>query len=288
MASLSRKIFTNFLARILLGFSGITIAAGLVVILYVYLFGEGDPERAMFDMTPAIGQSAVSLLVYYLLFRALERRRLSEVSTRHLLRDIGLGLLVGAALQSATVGMIFLFGEASVDAVNPLSAMWPAAGMALGAAVMEELLFRGVLFRILNQRFGTVAALAVSGAVFGAVHLGNPDATALSAVMIAIEAGILLGAAYLYTGTLWLPIGIHFAWNFTQSGIFSADTSGMSLPAGLLATTLDGPDWLTGGAFGPEMSYQAVVFCLLAATLFLAGAVRRGHFVPAGGLKAAR
>ena len=90
-----------------------------------------------------------------------------------------------------------------------------------------------MLFRLIERHAGTLAALVISALLFGLVHASNPGATWLSSTAIALEAGLLLGAAYAKTRTLCFPIGLHTGWNFTQSGIFGAHTSGFSV-AGLL------------------------------------------------------
>jgi membrane protease YdiL (CAAX protease family) len=148
------------------------------------------------------------------------------------------------------------------------------------AAVLEEVVMRGVVFRILEQSMGSWLALAVSAVIFGALHLFNPGATLLNAIAVMLEAGILLAAAFMLTRRLWLCIGIHFAWNFTQGGIFSAAVSG-GTTRGLLQAKLVGPQWLTGGAFGVEASAVAVGVCLAAALLLLLAAQRRGNILSA-------
>jgi hypothetical protein len=91
-----------------------------------------------------------------------------------------------------------------------------------------------------------------------------------------IEAGILLAAAYAYTGRLWLPIGIHIAWNFTQGGIFGVEVSG-NTSEGLLQGKLSGPLWLSGGAFGAEGSVIAVCICLAMGIFLLWRTVKSGR-----------
>ena len=90
----------------------------------------------------------------------------------------------------------------------------------------EELLFRGILFRWIEEFGGSWAALIVTSVLFGAAHLVNPNATYIAAVGIAVEAGVMLGAAYMLTRSLWFPMGIHAAWNFTQGEIFDIPVSG--------------------------------------------------------------
>jgi membrane protease YdiL (CAAX protease family) len=116
--------------------------------------------------------------------------------------------------------------------------------------------------------------------VFGLAHIPNPNASLWGAIAIAIEAGFMLAAAYAATRTLWLPIGLHFGWNFALGGIFGAEVSGNDTTNGLLDATLSGPTPLTGGAFGPEASGYAVAFGAALTVVFLWLARRRGHIVP--------
>src|SRR5262249_26286200 len=141
------------------------------------------------------------------------------------------------------------------------------------------LTFRGGLFRIVEERFGTFVGLLISAGFFGAVHFGNPGATVVSSVAIALEAGLLLALAYTATRSLWVPIGLHFAWNFTEGGVFSTEVSGNTVH-GVLATKLAGPELMTGGTFGPEASVIAVAICLVLAAVFLVMTVRRGQWKP--------
>src|SRR5262249_14558687 len=105
----------------------------------------------------------------------------------------------------------------------------------------------------------------------------NPGATVFSSIAIALEAGVLLAAAYVVTGRLWLPIGLHAAWNFTEGSVFGMSVSGGRQAASLFGGTLSGPAILTGGAVGPEASIVAVVVCLALAFLLLRRAVRGGR-----------
>jgi hypothetical protein len=127
---------------------------------------------------------------------------------------------------------------------------------------------------------GTWIALALTSAFFGFGHLGNPDATWFAGLAISLEAGIMLGAVYLLTRRLWVAIGIHAAWNFTQGWVYSIPVSGGDAPLGLLITRRVGPDWLTGGEFGLEASAVALVIATLAGAAFMVAAVRRGQIKP--------
>jgi membrane protease YdiL (CAAX protease family) len=137
---------------------------------------------------------------------------------------------------------------------------------------------RGVLFRIVEGSFGSWIALAFSAVLFGALHAFNPGATLTSSIAIALEAGVLLAAVFMVTRRLWMVMGLHTGWNFTEGGIFGASVSGGNAH-GMLASRFHGPDALTGGAFGPEASIVAVLICLGAGAAFLWLAWRRGRFV---------
>ncbi|HAC90244.1 MAG TPA: CPBP family intramembrane metalloprotease, partial [Planctomycetaceae bacterium] len=155
-----------------------------------------------------------------------------------------------------------------------------AIAMALSSGVFEELLFRGVLFRSVETWFGSWAALVVSSLVFGLTHLINPHGTLEGALFISIEAGILLAAAFMLTRRLWLSMGFHIAWNYTQSAIFSGVVSGNEATQGLIRSTIKGPDLLTGGGFGVESSVLALLLCTSTGIVMLVMATKRGKIEP--------
>ena len=166
---------------------------------------------------------------------------MAELALPPLARELGIGLLIGAGLYTACVLILMVMGIYRVEGLNPSSFMLPAVAMALSSGFLEELLFRGVLFRIVEEWMGSWVALVVSSLVFGLVHLINPAATWTGALFISVEAGVLLAAAYMLTRRLWLGIGFHIAWNYTQSAVFSGIVSGSDSAPGLIRSTIDGP-----------------------------------------------
>ena len=215
---------------------------------------------------------------YVAYVRLIEQRAPAELAFAGALGELGRGAIVGVLLFTTTIGILGAAGVYTVGGVNPISVLsYPLAG-SIVSGVFEEILFRGILFRLVEESLGTWLALLVSAVVFGLAHLANPGSSVVGAASIIIEAGILLAGAYMLTRRLWMPIGLHFAWNFTEPGIFGADVSGHHVD-GLLRSKLTGPAWLTGGTFGPEASVIAVALCLAASIAFIAAAVRRGHVV---------
>jgi hypothetical protein len=123
--------------------------------------------------------------------------------------------------------------------------------------------------------------LIFTAGLFGLAHTLNPGATIGSSVAIALEAGVLLGAAYAATQRLWVPIGLHAGWNFAEGSLFGMTLSGNNMGVGLLRGSLSGPLILTGGEFGPEASIVAVLVCLVAALFFLWRMVKLHRAEPA-------
>jgi membrane protease YdiL (CAAX protease family) len=230
----------------------------------------------------AIVTEAVSIILLLLIYRALvrgmEHRRPQEIALRRI-PSIVPGAAIGLGLFTATIAILSAMGVAHVGAYTPGQALLAAINMAVLSAVGEEIIFRGVVFRIFEEMFGTFVALLVSGGLFGLIHMGNPGATLVSGAAIALEAGVLLAASYMLVRNLWLPIGLHFGWNFCEGGIFGSAVSGNSFK-GLWTTTFTGPDLLSGGKFGPEASVVAVAVCATAALVILILALRRGQWRP--------
>ena len=230
-------------------------------------------------LAAAFGLCLLMVGVYTLLVRWVEGRHARELSPfRGLPLVIG-GAVFGFALFCAVYAVLWAMGIAHWQGMTGIAVAVSAVVMAAVSAVGEELIVRGGVFRILEDSFGTLVALTLSAALFGLLHAFNHGATTVSTVAIALEAGVLLGAAYAYSRNLWLPIGLHFGWNFTEGGVFGAAVSGGGGGKGLVSMPLSGPDLLTGGAFGPEASIVAVAVCFLAALVLIVLTIRSRRWV---------
>ncbi len=260
------------------------LLAQLVVVSVVAVAGSVSVGAAHWNapltLVLGIATGLLSLLAYAWVVRRTERRAPVEVARTGAGAALGRGMLIGFAMFAAVIATIAVLGGYRIDGWGSVSGAVALFGLSAAAAVTEELIFRGILFRIVEERIGTWLALALTGLLFGLAHLFNPHATVWGALAIAVEAGGMLGAAYVATRNLWVPIGLHFAWNFAEGGIFGTGVSGTDSPQGLLHGVLSGPTALTGGEFGPEASLYALLACLVVTTLFLRLAHRRGHLVP--------
>ncbi len=224
--------------------------------------------------------AVLAVVVYRWVVRRTEHRPVIELARPGAGLAAGRGVLIGLALFGAVIANIALLGDYQVRGWGSVPGAVGLLGFMAAAAVTEELLFRGILFRIVEERTGTGIALVLTGVLFGLSHLFNPHASLWGAIAIGIEAGGLLTAAYVATRRLWVPIGVHFGWNFAAAGLFGTEVSGNGTPQGLLDAVTAGPSIVTGGDFGPEGSLYSVLVCVLATCAFLWLARRRGLLVP--------
>lgn len=253
---------------------------------FFLLIGISNGFQADYAASPlvslavAAGMAMTGLAVYWAFVRLIERRQVHELGLKGMGRELDLGLLIGAGLCMLCVLLLMALGVYRIEAINPIMVTLPALAMALSSGVLEELMYRGGLFRIVEETLGSWLSLAVSALVFGLSHYAPVEGALWGSFAISIEAGLLLAAAYMLTRRLWVPIGLHVAWNFAQSGVFSGIVSGSYNQPGLFKSTLEGSDWLTGGAFGMEASVVAVAVCTAAGLLLLVLAIRRGNLMP--------
>ncbi|GAK39003.1 type II CAAX endopeptidase family protein [Paenibacillus urinalis] len=218
---------------------------------------------------------SLAILVYKLTLTYLARRSTPEISRQRAGIETLLGVLTGALFITGSVFIITALGGYSfqwASSVNAGLVLRSSIGAALGAAIVEELIFRGLMFQAIDRLGGKPLALTVTSLFFGVAHLGNPGATLWSAFAIALEAGVLLGAAFLWRRNLWFIMGLHFAWNAIE-GLLGFPVSGHSV-AGLFTVEMNGAALLTGGEFGLEGSIVPVVVSLLISIPMLIGAAR--------------
>jgi hypothetical protein len=201
--------------------------------------------------------------------------------------DLGLGPnahglrdgLAGAAI--GTLAMVGVFGaEWGLGYLRPGAWHGPGWGLAstglllAAGALIEELVFRGGVLNGLRRLMPTWAAVACSAAIFGLAHLANPHATALSAFSNALG-GVMYAHAFLGSRSIWLPFGLHFAWNAVQGPVLGFPVSGLAF-GGLLHPVVQGPLWMTGAAYGPEGGLPGVL-ARLAVLAMVAAVLRAGR-----------
>ena len=261
------------LTRIVLATFATALSVGLAISLTSSIAhtAEGSPW-------PYLLGAGAALASYVAYVRLLEKREVSELSTVGVLRELGVGLLVGALLVATVIGILAGLGAYEVTGSNgwSLSLLTPLAEMVF-AGVFEEILCRGIIFRITEKSLGSWAALVISAVLFGLAHIAGAGAGVL-AIVITVVAGALFAAAFMVTRRLWLCIGIHVAWNYTLGTIFSVAVSGHEA-TGLLQGRLTGAEWVTGGRYGMEASVFTLLVLVVTNTWLLSRARAKGHVV---------
>jgi uncharacterized protein len=263
----------------------VLLTVGFVVTSFAYAVGQicfslAQPHKpdGYVALAASLGAAALCIGVFWLFTRFVARQPFADFSRAGGVQQLLQGIAIGFAAMALTIGVIAFFGGYHITAYNGLHPLVGALAVGIISGVGEEIILRGVVFRQIEAWLGSWAALLASALLFGALHLANPNATALAAFAIALEAGVLLAAVYMVTRRLWAPIGLHAAWNFTQGGVFGVPVSGTNF-AGMLSERASGPELLTGGQFGAEASLPAMIICTTFGLYFLLRARRAGQFV---------
>jgi membrane protease YdiL (CAAX protease family) len=221
--------------------------------------------------------AGIILVTYWWLFRAYEGRMIEELSPRYALKEGVAGWLSGALTIASVVLSLHLLGSCQIYATgrSAVLLLYPVVYQGF-IGTLEEVLFRGILYRIAAQYLGPPVAAVASASLFAVFHLSNEGANVATLLFVAVW-GIALAMMFSLTGRLWFPIFFHSGWNSAMV-ILGTLVSGMDEFRGyaLLRTEMQGPAWLTGGVFGPENSVITLALTALLAGALCAIASKRG------------
>ncbi|MBX3280340.1 MAG: CPBP family intramembrane metalloprotease [Acidobacteria bacterium] len=217
-------------------------------------------------------QLAWVLFASWLCLRLLEGlplRSLGISPGRERVRDAIAGVAGGMMMILGVVVLQFFGGmKLAWSAEFPLREAAAALALFTVAGAYEEALFRGYPLQTLLRSLPPAVPVLLFAGFFGLAHLANPNHTKLATVNTAL-AGVWLGVAYLKTRNLWFPTGLHLAWNWTMGAVFGLPVSGLHIPSqSVFAVAETGPEWLTGGSYGPEGG-AATTVVLVAATVII-------------------
>lgn len=260
----------------------------IILFLLLFSFGVALPSMIPFTALQYIGISVIALLIYYLMFRFVDQRSWNNsglVLSRQWLKELAAGIAIAATVM----GLIFLvIWQSDGLLINGFG--WERNGQnywlipvsiffiqMLSVGFYEEVLSRGYLIPNIKEGLSigsitpfkaTILSIFLSSALFGVAHAANPEAS-YTAVFNILLAGVMLAIPYVITGRLALSIGLHFSWNFFQGGVFGFRVSGMEIRNSIIQIQQKGPEWWTGGAFGPEAGLSGVIGILLIIVLSL-------------------
>ena len=227
----------------------------------------------------------ISLLVFFRV-KVIEKRSFSSIgfNKNNWLKKYSLGFLIGLAMMSIIVLILFPFGYITVEK-NPIQPVGISAiasvlvilfGWIIQGAT-EEIVTRGWLLNVLSTKYNIGVGLLISSTLFGLMHLTNPNVNYIAVINI-ILVGLFYGLYVIKTNDLWAVCGMHSAWNFAQGNIFGFKVSGLDVSVGsLIDLNLVGSDFVTGGIFGPEAGITAT-FILLASIGILVFIDKKRYF----------
>jgi len=267
-----RRVLRHPLARML--------AASLAIFLAMaisFAVTEALLPKEMLIAWPNVAAALACALGYWAYVKRVERRDVTELSSAGALTEWTRGAALGVLLGLLTLAPLWGIGVYRIEGLGDSFPLLKQIPEMLLVSVMEELLMRGVVFRIAQQAWGTRRALALTTILFVVAHL--PGDISVMGMLVTAAASLAFTAAYLFSERLWLPIGMHFAWNYLFSAVFSVPVSGHEAE-GWLHGSMSGPDWLSGGAYGIEASAMALLVWSVAAALLLRRAHARGRFTP--------
>jgi membrane protease YdiL (CAAX protease family) len=256
------------ITRIVTGIA-LTLGIGLAAMLGMqHLLSRTDLPQS--DKDPIAGTVFAFLVcaIYILLYQRYEKRKITELSTPQLPQYLTGGILLGAGLASTVILIQYLTHVLTVTTTRSFLPLLPALWNTFVNSIIAETLIIGIFFRLTEEWLGSWLALLILALLFITLHITAPGATIISAIAVAMHSAFL-GSTYIYTRSLWAPIAIHFAWDFSFAALYGTSINGYTMDDSLLDTSANGSDLLTGGYFGPQGSIQAAILCLLTGLIFL-------------------
>ena len=253
MAIISKNNNTEWGIYLFVGFVAFMLLFGIFMQFLLYDFS------VYIKLPLSLLTAGITLYAFkkYLGLYVEDKARLSILRQMH---TLGIGWIVSTVYFSTVMACLYLSGNYVVTSVQfNLDSQLCWLGIFLLVGISEEIACRGIIFRLISDKWNVATGLVVSALLFGFLHVFNEGATVWASLAIALNSGWLMGIAYAYHQTIWVPIGMHWAWNYLEGGVFGCAVSGTPLDyRPLITPRISGTDLLSGGAFGPEASIICV------------------------------
>ncbi len=282
------KIWRLPLFRVLLFLAVIPVfAAALNFVMMVVLAPLFNPWKLnYFRIAPWLANTLAVVAAYVVMVRFIDKRNWETTGLviDGVVRETTIGFVIGTVLMSLVVGVTALFGGYRIVGHNNYSDLVVPFIFLFFASASEEVVCRGYIFQTLERSWGTVVAIVIASFIFGFSHMvGSSDMPLLQRVVgcscLVVESGLLYSAAYLHRRRLWLPIGMHWAWNYVQGPIFGMPVSGLVYWIPMIKAKIIGSALITGGAWGPEAGMPAFFIRTAAGIFFIVLVYSRGKFL---------
>ena len=274
-----QKALNFFLTKMVIGIAAIVALVALVEFLRSVLLDKTNLSNDIKAVMTAIAEAVIAVVTYIVLFRGYDKRQIHELNRSKFINNAIPGFLTGILLQSLFIFAIYMVGNYSVAHVNSASTLIAPFAFSLTAGFVAEIIIIGIIFRLLEKQTGTVIALIIFILLFAILHLKAKGATFISVSATAMQAGFMLPAAYVFSRSLWLPMFLHFGWDFAEPGIFGGINPSSSLTQGLFTSKIAGNSLLTGGETGPQNSLTSLLLSLLLGIIFIVLARQKNNLV---------
>ncbi|MCC6477179.1 CPBP family intramembrane metalloprotease [bacterium] len=230
-----------------------------------YQLLQSSANRALFELLAGL----LFLLSAMAMTRYVDRRPLSDLCLRptRMAAHLLLGSLIGAALLTGIVTVLFLYGAVRIGSCAGLGVeqfLWAALAMFFNT-FGQEIMLRGYAQRLLQRNFGPAISIIVAAVIFVLMHWTLLKLESFLLLLNLFGAGIVIGIAFVRSGSIWLPVGMHFGWNTLQGPILGLPVTGINLWSQADVLRLSGSPAVTGGSFGPEGGMVASMFIFVAA-----------------------
>ncbi|MBI9067608.1 MAG: CPBP family intramembrane metalloprotease [Salinivirgaceae bacterium] len=241
-------------------------------VLFKPLLGLLNIDPEIIKNISGVISTILLIVTYYFVFKIFEKRKILELSPKYFAKESIVGFAFGFMIISLIILGLFLLNSYSIISINnPRSLYKPLIVFTL-MGIWEEIIFRGIIYRITENWLGTVWALIISSLVFGFVHLANDQANFLSGIGIALELGLLTGITFTLTRRLWVPLFLHIGWNYALV-FYGAIVSGANEFDNFIESNIDGATFITGGEFGPENSIITILLSIIIFSLLYKKAI---------------
>lgn len=218
----------------------------------------------------------VLLAAYYFLFRIYDKRKITELSTKYLLKEMFGGFFFGFLTISLSIFILYLLGYYQAISISTAHYSIKFFTVLLFAALVEDLFHRGLIVRVCENWLGTTPTIVIAMLV-ELQHVYNPHSNLFSIFLYLIW-GFTMGMMFIYTKRIWLPFFFHLGWNFSQP-FYGSNLTGLNDMGSIIQSKFNGPELLTGGVVGIEGSIFTASFLLIIGIVFYYLAKRDGKIV---------
>jgi len=253
----------------------ITIPALFKFLLFKPLLSQIIDDSILVKSIVGLLSVVILLLSYKIFYSFIEKRHITELSFNNYHKPLFIGWFIGFGIISLLFLILYLTGHYKVVKVNNLSRVISPLMLFIVMGVIEEVIFRGIIFRIVENVWGTIRALIVSSFLFSIIHFTNTGFSFISGLAIFLHLGLLTGILFSLTKNIWYPIFLHIGWNFAFV-IYGVTLSGGNDFDTFLVGQLTGSKAVIGGAFGPEDSVITILLGLFVFSFLYYKKIRQG------------